>query len=52
MVTSGNDKKIFVFELIHLLNFESKNHMVNKTGNGFLNSFDTHENYIEMLQIF
>ncbi len=45
-VSSGNDKKIFVFSLPNLINFESHNTV------DCLNVFEVHDNYVESVKIF
>lgn len=51
LVTSGNDKKVFVFELEAFTNTEKKNGYGGETAS-FLSSFDAHDNYVESIRVF
>lgn len=46
-LSSGNDKKVFVFLLDKILNFESHNNSVD-----CVNAFEVHDNYVESLKVF
>ena len=46
-ISSGNDKKVFVFLLDHLLNFDQSNKSVD-----CLNCFEVHDNYVESIKIY
>ncbi len=48
LLTTGNDKKVFVFELEQVMNFESKG---NKS-TPFVNLFEAHDNYIEAIRVY
>ena len=56
LLTSGNDKKVFVFELEGFLNTEKKSNGYGGGGGDsqatFLSSFDAHENYVEAIRVF
>ena len=47
LVSSGNDMKVFVFDLDSLLNFDSKG-----TDVKVLNVFDAHENFVEKIKVY
>lgn len=47
LLSSGNDMKVFVFELSSLMNFDSKSNDAK-----ILNVFDAHENFIESLKVY
>ncbi len=46
-LSSGNDKKVFVFELDKLLNFEKSNQIVD-----CISCFEVHDNYVEAIQVY
>lgn len=46
-VSSGNDKKVFVFLVEHLLNFDQSSKNVD-----CLNCFEVHDNYVESIKIY
>jgi platelet-activating factor acetylhydrolase IB subunit alpha len=46
-ISSGNDKKIFVFGIEHLLNFDNTNKTID-----CINSFEVHDNYVEAIKVF
>jgi platelet-activating factor acetylhydrolase IB subunit alpha len=48
LLTTGNDKKVFVFELEQIMNFDSKGNR----GTPFANVFDAHDNYIEAIRVY
>lgn len=48
LLTTGNDKKIFVFDLEQIMNFESKGNR----GTPFVNVFEAHDNYIEAIRVY
>lgn len=47
LLSSGNDMKVFVFEIDSLLNFDSKG-----TDVKVLNVFDAHENFVESIKVY
>ena len=47
LLSSGNDMKVFVFDLASLLNFDSKNNDAK-----ILNVFDAHENFVESIKVY
>lgn len=51
LLTTGNDKKIFVFDLEQqIMNFESR--QIRSNTQSFLNCFDAHDNYIEAIRVY
>lgn len=52
LLTSGNDKKVFVFELENLLNTDKKSNGYGGDSRSYINSFDVHDNYVESLKVF
>ena len=46
-LSSGNDKKVFVFLLDKLINFEKSNNTVD-----CINCFEVHDNYVEAIRIY
>ena len=47
LITSGNDKRLFVFDLAQILNFDSHGNSTN-----FTNMFPIHDNYVDGLAIY
>lgn len=47
LLSSGNDMKVFVFELASLMNFDAK-----ATDAKITNVFDAHENFIESIKVY
>ena len=45
-ISSGNDKKIFVFSLPDLINFDTHSQVE------CINAFEVHDNYVESVRIF
>lgn len=46
-MSSGNDKKIFVFALSQILNFEKSNQTVD-----CVNCFEAHDNFVEAIKLY
>lgn len=47
LVTSGNDKRVFVFELSHLISSEKSG-----SSSTYLNAFPVHENFVDSIKIY
>lgn len=49
LVTSGNDKRLFVFELSHLLLFEKS---ASNASAQYLNAFMVHDNFVDSVRVY
>lgn len=50
LLTTGNDKRVFVFDLEQVMTFDSK--LVKHGAQKFLNCFDVHDNYVEAIRVY
>lgn len=49
LLTTGNDKQVFVFDLEQVMTFESKQH---RNTAPYINCFDVHDNYVEAVRVY